>query len=342
MPVKKQKPPAVFESLKEALADLTKVRALSLKAQKLKKLPASILKLTALERLDLSNNALDDVPEPILSLEKLKSLDLTGNDLRSRLPRLAKLAKLPNLEELGLGYHLHWKTLPSELFGLTQLRRLDLSWLTIKAIPDELSRLSELEALDLSSCTGLKKLPSAVLGLRKLRQLTLSRSPIGTVPTGIGALEELRELALAETGIRALPESIGRLTKLESLEIGDNVHLTTLPSSIGALTSLRVLRFSPHYSAKKPVVLPPEVGKLPLEVLTLAYAHLTEIPAPVFALGSLVELNLLNNAIRYDARAFKRLAKLPSLKTLLLQRNPDLTPRLREIRAMLPGVKVSG
>ena len=155
------------------------------KAQKLKRLPASILKLTALERLDLSNNALDDVPEPVLSLEKLKSLDLTGNDLRSRLPRLAKLAKLPDLEELRLGYHLHWKTLPTELFGLTRLRRLDLSWLTIKTIPDELSRLSELEALDLSSCTGLKKLPSAVLELRKLRRLTLSGSPIGTVPTGI-------------------------------------------------------------------------------------------------------------------------------------------------------------
>jgi Leucine-rich repeat (LRR) protein len=333
-------PPAVFQSLKEALVEPSLVRALSLRNKTLKAVPASLAKLTALEQLDLGVNGLVDVPEAVLGLARLTSLDLHSNALPEELPRLAALTRL---ESLAIGYHHRWKSLPRELQALTSLKRLDLSWLSVAAVPDELGSLAALEALDLSRWPNLTTFPRAVLALRALQRLELGESPVGAVPEAIGELTELRELGLAGTDLAELPGAIGRLTKLERLSIGDNARLSTLPATVAALVQLRVLHFSPGHASTKRVELPPSFADLQrLERLSLAYAHLDAIPEPVFALRSLVELHLLNNDLRYDAAAFARLAKLPALKKLELARNPELAARLDDIRAALPHVEVVG
>jgi Leucine-rich repeat (LRR) protein len=333
-------PPAVFQSLKEALVEPSIVRALSLRNKKLKAVPASLARLTALEQLDLGINGLVDIPEAVLGLSRLTSLDLHSNALPEELPRLAALTRL---ESLGIGYHHRWKSLPRELHALTSLKRLDLSWLSVAAVPDELGSLAALETLDLSRWPNLTTFPRAVLALRALQRLELGESPVGSVPEAIGELTELRELGLAGTALAELPESIGRLTKLERLSIGDNARLSTLPATVAALVQLRVLHFSPGHASTKRLELPPSFADLQrLERLSLAYAHLDAIPEPVLALRSLVELDLLNNDLRYDAVAFARLAELPALKKLVIARNPELAARIDDIRAALPRVEVVG
>ncbi|KAM3335991.1 hypothetical protein ACQJBY_030137 [Aegilops geniculata] len=80
----------------------------------------------------------------------------------------------PNLQFLSLQQNFRLKVIPpSFLNSILSVTYLDLSWVPIKNLPEEIGRLTELQCLKLKQ-THIKLLPVAIGQLRKLRFLDLS------------------------------------------------------------------------------------------------------------------------------------------------------------------------
>lgn len=83
--------------------------------------------------------------------------------------------------------HKRLKTIPPAVYGMTNLRELDLRGNRITALPDSVALLSSLQRLE------------------------LSRNPIDTLPPAMAAMSELRELVLWDTKVRSLPKEFAAL-----------------------------------------------------------------------------------------------------------------------------------
>lgn len=93
-------------SMEEALKAPEAVKCLDLSMQKLKVVPADIVKLTNLECLDLSFNTFTTLPESMTALTKLKYINLDGTRYMPKLP--AVLAKMPSLKRVDVKDHPEW------------------------------------------------------------------------------------------------------------------------------------------------------------------------------------------------------------------------------------------
>ncbi|XP_058086050.1 disease resistance protein At4g27190-like [Magnolia sinica] len=86
---------------------------------------------------------------------------------------------------------------PSLFQHMCVLKVLDLSYASIKCLPDSLSNLVNLRALVLKCCGFLTTVPS-LAGLNELRLLDLSSTAIQRLPPGMKRLKKLRFLDLSE------------------------------------------------------------------------------------------------------------------------------------------------
>lgn len=109
--------------LPESIGNLTNLKELWLKRNKLKSLPDSIGNLTNLENLTLGDNNLESLPDSFCYLTKLRSLGLDENRLKS-LPD--NFGNLVNLSGLYLDDN-DWESLPNSFGRLTKLKSLVLS-----------------------------------------------------------------------------------------------------------------------------------------------------------------------------------------------------------------------
>jgi len=123
----------------------------------------------------------------VVSFEELRRY---AND-----PRLAPLVTEVNL------YRKNLRTLPPEIWNLTNLETLYLSFNQIKTLPPEIGNLTNLKVL------------------------FLSRNKLTTLPPKIGKLKNLEELYLGDNELTTLPPEIGNLTKLENLNLYNNPNL---------------------------------------------------------------------------------------------------------------------
>lgn len=166
---------------------------------------------------------------------------------------------LPNLELQG--------TIPSELFALTAMTRLDLSRNNFTgSIPSQLADVSLLEYLDLSGNNYLR----------------------GPIPDGIGELTQLKHAFLARTQLSGeLPSSISNLTKLESLSVWKTSISGNLPTALGSMTALRQLELSENkFNGEIPV----EIALLTnLMMLDISGNYLSgEVPSSILSMGAVV------------------------------------------------------
>src|SRR5687767_7011582 len=114
---------------------------------------------------------------------------------------------------------------------------------------DALSRIRRAEitgatVLDLSSLS-LTALPPEIGELTHLQRLDLSNNDLETLPPEIGQLTNLQQLSLAETHVKTLPTEFGNLYQLQEL---DSPDVTFPPSAVrkqGLATMLSYLREYP-------------------------------------------------------------------------------------------------
>jgi Leucine-rich repeat (LRR) protein len=182
-------------------------------------------------------------------------------------------------------------------------RKLDLSDLSLKVIPQEIAGLKSLTELDITG-SALKEIPDSIGNLRSLRRLSLGfhesdlpqkeRSFINISPPLPPASGNSPDIDDENRGI-VLPESLAHLTNLQNISLGYgfsalpewlwDMHnlralsirsdwITAAPTGIGRLKNLRKLRiYGENISA-----LPDEIGLLPLSVLDLKCPRLAALP----------------------------------------------------------------
>ncbi|KAF6138798.1 hypothetical protein GIB67_025960, partial [Kingdonia uniflora] len=150
---------------------------------------------------------LKSVPHQILS-QSLRKLFIKD------CPKLAISCLPPLLEELISDGDADIKL----LHHLTCLRTVDLSYVAIETLPNEVGSLIHLRYLDLSK-TKLVELPESVCNLRNLQTLKLtSCKNLRRLPEGLRKLVNLRHLELNYTdALECLPKGIEELRCLQTL-----------------------------------------------------------------------------------------------------------------------------
>ena len=169
-------------------------------------------------------------------------------------------------------------------------KKLDLSGLGLRELPESIGRLTQLRELRLSR-NQLTALPEWIGQLTQLQDLLLHENELPALPESIGQLTDLRNLRLRGSQLTAVPESIGRLIHLQMVELTSN-QLTALPESIGRLMQLREL----YLNSNQLTALPESIGHLSqLQELRLDYNQLTALPESMEKLIHLEKLFLHDN-----------------------------------------------
>jgi SpoVK/Ycf46/Vps4 family AAA+-type ATPase len=113
---------------------------------------------------------------------------------------------------------------------------LDLSYLGLKYIPDEINNVKHIEFLNLSE-NALTELPDFMESFACLKYLDISFNKIEALPEAISNLPSLQKLNVRCNALSVIPDSIEKLAMLTYLDISHN-RLSALPETIDKLSSL--------------------------------------------------------------------------------------------------------
>ena len=166
---------------------------------------------------------------------------------------------------------------------------LDLSWCSIRKLPDSIGDLKHLRYLNAPRVKH-RAIPNCITKLRKLIYLSLRGSSlILALPESIGDMEGLMYLDLSSClSLEKLPVSFGMLTKLVHLDLSYCCHITGVSKSLESLTNLEYLNLSSCWSIGE---LPDHLGSLlQLRNLNLSYSSYVEGRLNIKALVALTKL----------------------------------------------------
>ncbi|MDJ0675042.1 MAG: leucine-rich repeat domain-containing protein [Calothrix sp. MO_167.B42] len=254
--------------------------------------------------------------------EGWRELDLSGQGL-TELP--GEIGKLQQLESLILGKRLkgyeqvggrliqkvsgnNLKTLPLELLGLPNLRKLDISGNPLENIPDVVTQIVHLEELILIR-VELTQIPEAIAKLTNLTQLDLRSNQITQIPEAIAKLTNLTKLDLSVNQITQIPEAITNLTNLTQLYLRSN-QITQIPEAIANLTNLTKLDLIVNQITQIPEVI---ANLTNLTWLHLSFNQIIQIPDVIANLTNLTHLFLFNNQITQIPEVIANLTNLTKL-----------------------------
>ena len=275
-------------------------------------------------------------------IQQVKQQRLTELDLSnpSCTPDAEKLTEIPAevfdltwLEKLNLSYN-QLTSVPESISRLTNLSQLDLSLNQLTSVPESIGSLTNLSQLYLGD-NRLTSVPESITRLTNLSVLDLSYNPLTSVPESITRLTNLSQLDLSLNQLTSVPESITRLTNLSTLNLRDN-QLTSVPESITRLTNLSVLDLSYNQLTSVPESITLLTN---LSVLDLSLNQLTSVPESITLLTNLSTLNLRGNQLTSVPESITRLT---NLSTLNLRGNqltsiPETITRLTSLSTLYLG-----
>ncbi|KAI9380596.1 hypothetical protein POPTR_016G120532v4 [Populus trichocarpa] len=312
----------------EFLANYSKLTALQLSSCQLNGIfPQAIFQVPTLEILDLSDNKFlqGSFPEFHQNLS-LQTLLLSNTNFSGTLPQsIGELQKLSRIELVGeipsshweglrslthvdLGYNAFNGSIPSSLFAIPSLQKIQLSNNRFGGQIPEFPNVSSslLDTLDLSSNNLLEgSIPSSVFGLAKLNVLELSSNKLnGTLQlhwiqkllnlttlglsynnlrvnasggnSNISSLPQIKKLRLASCDLGMFPD-LRNQSKLFHLDLSDNQITGPVPGWISELSLLQYLNLSRNLL----VDLERPLSLLGLSILDLHHNQLQgSIPVP--------------------------------------------------------------
>jgi len=164
-----------------------------------------------------------------------------GNNIQ----RLLKIARENGDEDIDFLKGRELRRLPSSLWELRDLKRLDLSQNKLSSIPDAITKLSSLEWLNLSN-NQLEQIPDCIYKLSNLQILLIAGNKIGFISDSIFKLRNLRIIDLSKNLLQNIPEPTSNSPYLEYLEWLDVSHnqLESMPSKFMEFEEIRVLDLS--------------------------------------------------------------------------------------------------
>lgn len=256
-----------FSGSKCSWGQLTALRELVLRGNRLTSFPSAIMECTALTQVDLSGNSIRNIPNDFVGDHcKLRLLDLHHNALTS-LPE--EVGKLRHLRTLRL-HENKLTTLPSSMHSLLLLEELTLWENKLGPEMAEISLTEHQTELDLNhNCfaafprvrmltsssssqhnTSILRIAAAYNQLRvfalspitysRCQKLHLEHNGLKTLPDELLAvLPCLEELSLHHNRLRQLPSSITQCKTLRVIDVHAN-RLAEVPTDLVELTSLQV------------------------------------------------------------------------------------------------------
>lgn len=132
---------------------------------------------------------------------------------------------------------------PRELFKIAdQIKVLDMSTVTIGALPDDFGRFVNLQVAFFSHNPAFHKVPEVLAECHELKTIGMRDCNISVIPAG-ALPASLKALILTDNQLSELPASIGDCTKLQKLSVTGN-QLTTLPKRLLDCQNLELIRLS--------------------------------------------------------------------------------------------------
>jgi Leucine-rich repeat (LRR) protein/CRP-like cAMP-binding protein len=223
----------------------------------------------ALTLLDVSRNKLSSLPDDLGDISPLlETIDASANAL---------------------------ETLPNGIGGLFFLRRLVARGNRLTDLPS-LAGARALEHLDISVNTSLERVPDDLANVSPLRELIADGCvSLRSLPEALGENQpSLRTIRARRCALTRCPEGAALARALETLDLGSN-RLVFVPEDLGGAQqpSLRVVRVDDNMLRRLPAGLRQADA---LEVLDCSSNALHDV-APLVGCGSLVDLNVADNAI---------------------------------------------
>lgn len=282
------------ERLLPALPDMKQLRL----AYGFRQNPLAWASLSGVEELSLQGSGLESL-EGIGQLPKLRKLELE----RTKVDNLEPLAALGGLESLTLRRN-DLITSVEEVSQFSGLRELTLEGEDLFML-QPLAKLTQLEALALHR-TGTKDISFAVQ-LPALTSLTLDDNSKLSNLAPLARLTRLTHLEL-DAGPSDTLDVLAKLTNLESLKLR-GIH------DLSPLTHLKKLRSLELRRSSGTSDLRPLAGLAQLESLTLAdnIGGIDEA-APIFKLGKLKRLRVLDSNVYGDMSGISALRELEELR----------------------------
>lgn len=110
------------------------------------------------------------------------------------------------------------KTIPKEIWSMTNLQYLDLSKNKIDSIPPQIKNLTKLQVIILSK-NKISELPEEFYQLKNLKIIRIGSNDVGYLSKQVSNFTELKELDLWNTNVGTLPFELSQLKKLELLDL---------------------------------------------------------------------------------------------------------------------------
>jgi Leucine-rich repeat (LRR) protein/GTPase SAR1 family protein len=248
---------------------------------------------------------IQQVKQQRLTELNLRNFLMQNEEILTEIP--AEVFDLTWLETLNLSYN-KLTSVPESITRLTNLSTLDLSHNLLTSVPESITRLTNLSTLSLSD-NQLTSLPESINRLTNLSTLDLSYNKLTSVPESITRLTNLSTLNLIKNKLRIVPESITRLTNLSTLHLSGN-QLTSVPESIARLTNLSELLLWGNQLTS----VPESITRLTnLSTLHLRDNQLTSVPESITSLTNLSVLDLSYNQLTSVPESIIRLTNLSTL-----------------------------
>lgn len=110
------------------------------------------------------------------------------------------------------------KSIPKEIWSMTNLQYLDLSKNKIDSIPPQIKNLTKLQVIILSK-NKISELPEEFYQLKNLKIIRIGSNDVGYLSKQVSNFTELKELDLWNTNVGTLPFELSQLKKLELLDL---------------------------------------------------------------------------------------------------------------------------
>ncbi|RZC39469.1 leucine-rich repeat-containing protein 40-like [Asbolus verrucosus] len=305
----------IKEVTPEFCENMSNVKILDLRDNKIEVIPNEIAMLQHLTRLDLTNNDLSNLPNSLGLLAHLQNLQLEGNKLKKIRADIIKGGTIRILK------YLKEKLDDEEIENIPKLSNSRTH--EPKIFPDRYT-MKHSRSLNLA-LKQLTSVPDDVFKEAKIAEVTIAdfcKNKLTLVPEGLKIIaENLSELNLSMNSLGEIPEFIADCANLKYFDLGNNL-LSNLPDSLGSLISLRELVISNNRFINVPNCVYSMVG---LEILLASDNKITEIDVEgLKKLTRIATLDLSNNNI---SQIPPELGNVTQLRSLELKGNCFRQPR---------------